>query len=85
MPISGPLIKVKALILSVEMGLDDFVASNEWPHGWQERCNIGRAEVDEETVYDWSKRLPLVCGEYELNNIFNCDETGLCWILLCKG
>ena len=86
MPISGPLIKEKALIMSVEMGLDDFIASNGWLHRWQQRYNIGsnvlsgdRAEVDEETVNDWSKRLPLVCEGYELNNIFNCDETGLYW------
>ena len=91
MPISRPLIKEKALILSVEMGLDDFFASNERPYCWQQRYYIGSqalsgdgAEVDKETLYNGPKRLPLVCEGYELN-IFNCDETGLSWILLCKG
>ena len=33
-PLSGRLIQEKALMLSVELGLDDFCASNGWLYKW---------------------------------------------------
>ena len=70
MPISESLIKEKVFRrsqLSVKMRLDDFVASNEWPHRWQQRYDIrsqalsgDRADIDAETVNNWSKSLPFL-------------------------
>ena len=84
LPVSGRLIQEKALTLSVEMGHDDFTASNGWLESWQKRHNVKLAqlhgesgEVSEQTVADWTKRLPELTSGYDQADIFNADETGL--------
>ena len=81
---SGKLIQEKALLISVQLGYDDFSASNGWLESWQKRHGVkfsvlcGEcADVPEDVCNDWSKRLPNICEGYELKDIFNCDETGL--------
>ncbi len=83
-PVTGRLIQEKALMLSLEMGHDDFTASNGWLQCFQKRHNIRSAvlhgeaaSVSEDTVADWKQRLPSICEGYELADIFNADETGL--------
>jgi hypothetical protein len=82
-PITGKLIQEKAIMLSVELGHNDFVASNGWLDRWLKRNNVksaclsgDRAEVSEEVVEDWKKRLPTLCDGYEPCDIFNADESG---------
>ncbi|KAK7097842.1 hypothetical protein V1264_004763 [Littorina saxatilis] len=82
-PITGRLIQEKALMLSVELGHDNFVASNGWLDRWLKRNNVknaclsgDRGEVNEEVVEDWKKRLPTLCDGYEPCDIFNADESG---------
>ena len=81
---SGKLIQEKALCLSVAGGFDDFMASNGWLEKWLKRRNIHqsclsgeRGDISQETVDDWTKRLPQICEGYSLENVFNADETGL--------
>ena len=83
-PVSGPLIANKALILAAEMGLNDFKASSGWLSNWKKAYNIGQlkvcgesADVDKDVVADWQGRLHSVCEGYTANNIYNADETGL--------
>ncbi|XP_013775709.1 tigger transposable element-derived protein 6-like [Limulus polyphemus] len=83
-PITGKLIQEKAVMLSVELGLDDFSASNGWLDRFQKRHNIScsvlsgeGASVNEETVNDWCSRLESMCEGYSLKDMFNADETGL--------
>lgn len=68
--------------LPVELGDDDFSASNGWLQKWQARHGVWMAvlsgeaaDVNPGTVADWVKRLPEVCDGYSLENIFNCDKT----------
>lgn len=83
-PVSGPILQEKALIFAIEMGHDDFSASNGWLQSFRQHYNISyaalsgeAAEVKEETVTDWHKRLPTICQGYNPCDIFNADETGL--------
>ena len=74
----------KAKLLSVEMGFDDFSASNGWLHSWQKQFNVSfaalsgePAAVPQASVGDWIKRLPDIPRDFELKDIINTDETGL--------
>ncbi|CAF1684530.1 unnamed protein product, partial [Adineta ricciae] len=40
------------------------------------------ASVDSETVEDWTSRLPMILENYDLHDVYNCDETGLFFKLL---
>ncbi|XP_069105883.1 tigger transposable element-derived protein 7-like [Argopecten irradians] len=89
LPLSGPIIQEKALQLVNELGLTEFKASNGWLDSFKERNNIGffkisgeSADVDDDVVNTYKKRLPeIVCG-YEPKDVFNCDETGLFFRIL---
>ncbi len=74
--VSGPLIKEKALILSLELGYDNFSASNGWLDRFRQRHNIKysvlsgeSAAVSEGDVDDWKLRLKDICQGYELKDI----------------
>ena len=89
-PITGRMIQEKAIILSTELGYDDFTASNGWLNRFQIRHNIKcsilsgeSADVPTDVIEDWSKRLSDICSGYDDKNIFNCDETGY-FIGLCQ-
>ena len=62
------------------------MGSNGWLNRWKVRNKVSQAvltgkrgDVDKETVEDWKKSLPSLCGRHALKDIFNCDETGLYW------
>ena len=84
--ITGCMIQEKAIILSIEMGLDEFTASNGclWHNRFQIHHNIKcsilsgeSADVPKDVKDDWSKRLTDICSGYAAINVFNCGETGL--------
>ncbi|KAI0211496.1 Isocitrate dehydrogenase [NADP] cytoplasmic [Lamellibrachia satsuma] len=84
LPVSGKLIQEKAMMLSLEMGHDDFSASNRWLQAWQKCHNVkwaalcGKAaEVSQDIVADWTMCLPDLTTGYALADIYNTDETGL--------
>ena len=90
-PLTGKMLQEKAIILSLEMGYDDFTASNGWLHRFQTRHNIKSsvlsgeaADVSQATVEEWAERLQDLCQGYEPKNIFNADETGLFYRTLPK-
>lgn len=83
-PVSGRMIQEKGVMESVALWHHEFTASNGWLYKWMKRYDINssvlcgdRAEVSDETVEDWIKRVPNICEGYSLDNIFNADETGL--------
>ncbi|GBL80124.1 Tigger transposable element-derived protein 6 [Araneus ventricosus] len=83
-PISGALMKQKAMEIADALGTKDFCASNGWLHKFRVRNNVvfralceEAADVDESLCEDWTTRLPLLLAGYTDKDIFNMDETGL--------
>ena len=72
-------------MLSVKLGnCDNFSASNGWLQSFLKRHNIKSsilsgeaADVSEDVLDDWVKRLPSILEGYDTKDIFNADETGL--------
>ena len=88
-PLSGKMIHEKAIILSQELGHNDFMASNGWLDRWPKRTIVKCAtlcgesgDVPQDVVDDWATRLPTLTEGYALENIFNADETGLYYCAL---
>ena len=76
-------------MLSLEMGHDDFSASNGWLQAWHKRHNVRwaalcgeAAEVPQDIVADWTMRPPELTAGYALADIYNADETGLYYCAL---
>ena len=83
-PLSGPMLKQKALIIAKKLGMEEFAASNGWLDKFKDRYGIQfkvlcgeSASADIEIADQWKQKIPHLCKEYDLSNIFNCDETGL--------
>ena len=83
-PLSGPMLQEKALSYAKELGNAEFKASNGWLESFRKRHNIAfnvisgeAADVSSETIDDWKKRIPSIIDGYALEDIYNCDETGL--------
>ncbi|XP_062511840.1 tigger transposable element-derived protein 6-like [Corticium candelabrum] len=72
-PISGHMIQEQALMYAEQLGHSSFSGSNGWLDRWMKRHNV---------------RLACLSGEaadgYDLNNVFNADETGLFYRALPK-
>ena len=71
-------------MLSMEMGLDDFSASNGWLESFKKRHDVKAsllsgesADVNEDVVRSWSVRVIDICAGYEPKDVFNVDETGV--------
>ena len=83
-PLSGPLVKSKAKEIAESLGITSFKASEGWLHKFRIRHNIAfkcisgeSASVSEETVLEFSNKLPSLIRGYSPENIYNADETGL--------
>ncbi|KAK3090297.1 hypothetical protein FSP39_010713 [Pinctada imbricata] len=81
-PVSGPLLKERALKFAKDLNIDTFKASNGWLPAFINNIVFGtmsgeRGDVDNDVVQDWIEKLPLLCRDYSPDDIFNMDETGL--------
>ncbi|KAL4153097.1 hypothetical protein QTP88_000930 [Uroleucon formosanum] len=81
-PISGPILKEKALQVSKEFECENFKASNGWLDKFKSRYNISfkvvcgeSKSVDTETVDEWRIKVKQLISSYEPRNIYNADET----------
>lgn len=90
-PISGPILKEKALQVSKEFECQNFKASNGWLDKFKSRYNISfkvicgeSKSVDTETVDEWRIKVKQLISSYEPRNIYNADETGLFYKVLPK-
>lgn len=84
MPVSGPMIQLKAKKFAADLGLETFKASNGWLQSFLKRHGIvfkvqsgERGEVKSDTVIEWKDSIKDVCEGYSPDDIFNMDETGL--------
>ena len=83
-PVSGPMLKEKAIAVATQMGLEqEFKASNGWLEKFKTRYKIkgmtasGQSgEVREETVGSWKERFPQILAGYSPKYILNVGETG---------
>ena len=81
-PVSGVVLKEKALQFAKSLHLDDFRASEGWLDRWKSRHNVTFGEVSgeeksctPETTASWKEtHLPTILSRYQLKNIFNTDE-----------
>ncbi|XP_054706706.1 tigger transposable element-derived protein 4-like [Uloborus diversus] len=83
-PVSGILLREKALDFGKLLGHMDFVASSGWLERFKARHNIvfrnlhGEAkDVPESLCEEWRIRLPTLLFGYKASDVFNIDETGL--------
>uniref|UniRef100_H3A775 HTH CENPB-type domain-containing protein n=1 Tax=Latimeria chalumnae TaxID=7897 RepID=H3A775_LATCH len=88
MPISGPILRAQAERFNRQLGgPSNFKASQGWLHRFQKRHGIsisGRITNDRAAVELFQSELKKVIEEvgYTDEQIYNCDETGLCFKLL---
>lgn len=80
-PVSGPLLQEKALIIAQELNLTEFKASTGWLRSFKTRHNIssGRicgesASVNPSVVSDWHEKLPSIVEGYAPCDVYNMDE-----------
>lgn len=86
-PLSGPIIQAKAKALSQHFpGEKDFVASDGWLSKWKKRYGIRKLHIEGEKLSADYEAAILFCdqlqdvlekGGYSLDQLYNCDETGL--------
>ena len=90
-PISGHMIQEQALMYAEQLGHSSFSGSNGWLDRWMKRHNVRlaclsgeAADVNPTVVADWHQKLVSIFEGYDLNNVFNADETGLFYRALPK-
>lgn len=83
LPVSGRILQERALCFSVELGLENFTASNGWLECFKRRniklsvmCGEA-ADVDNAVIDDWKERAKYNVEGYDMRDIFNADKTGL--------
>lgn len=93
MSLSGPIIQAKAEILAKKFPeeAEKFKASEGWLHRFKERFGIRQLSLSGEKLSADEEAATLFCDElrtvmternYSLDQVYNCDETGLYFKLL---
>ncbi|KRZ02254.1 Jerky -like protein-like [Trichinella zimbabwensis] len=92
-PISGPILQEKAADFSSKLGIDNVVASSGWLRNFKSRHGIRELKMhgeklsaDSESAAKFTATLnDFITKEgYDLDFVYNADETGLVWKCLPK-
>ncbi|XP_036320191.1 tigger transposable element-derived protein 4-like [Rhagoletis pomonella] len=83
-PISGPILKAKAMEIAGKLGVPNFNASDGWLNKWRLRNNVSfkcisgeGADVNQDDVEQFRTKLPTLLNGYKPEDIYNADESGL--------
>ena len=85
MPITGPMLQEKAMQITKALDVppEEFKATNGWLDRFKTRNRINAkvisgegSDVREDTIELWKERLPEILQGWELQDIWNMDETG---------
>ncbi|XP_071798305.1 tigger transposable element-derived protein 4-like [Asterias amurensis] len=83
-PISGPIIKSKALDYAGKLGLEMFTASNGWLDSFRKHHNIlagvqssveDSSTLNDVTIEEWESLLLCICQGYQPADFWTLDET----------
>jgi hypothetical protein len=85
LPVTSAALKMRALQISVRLGISNFQASNGWFSRWRNRFSVGKSvrlhgeasDVDINAAEKPMNELRDKLREFSPENIFNMDETGL--------
>ncbi|XP_049302022.1 tigger transposable element-derived protein 6-like [Bactrocera dorsalis] len=83
-PISGPILKAKAMEIAGKLGVPNFKASDGWLDKWRLRNNVSfkcisgeAADVNQDDVEQFQTKLQTLLNGYKPEDIYNADESGL--------
>ena len=83
LPVTGPLLQLQAKTYANRLGITDFKASSGWLNRFKERNIISLRSTQSEsndhdstTVKKSKEKLPIICQDYDLEDIFNAEENG---------
>ena len=83
---AGPQLIEKAKEIAERLGIVDFQGSRGWLDKWKQWFNIKQmkvggesGDVQGETIDSWKERLPEIVEGYDIEDIWNMDETGIFW------
>lgn len=83
-PVTGALLQRQSHIVALELGYDNFAASNGWLESFVSRHQLKlanlhgeSAEISEDACEQWRDQIPELLKDYALDDIYNCDETGI--------
>ena len=83
-PLSGLMLKKKALAYATSLGHQDFKASDGWLGNFKKRYEIcgksvyGKSgSVNDDVCEDWISKLSSLVQDYTPYEIYNADETAL--------
>ncbi|XP_035688734.1 tigger transposable element-derived protein 3-like [Branchiostoma floridae] len=92
-PLNGPILMEKAKQLAAGLGVHDFEPTEGWLGRWKKRHNVKffrahgeKKDADTQSAEDWVRDvLPTILEEYDSEDVYNCDETGLLYRALPRG
>jgi hypothetical protein len=83
--INGDILREKAKLFAREFEINNFTASNRWLDKFKQRHHLkeyikwGEAKsAPLEALEEERRKLREIIKNYDLNDVFNCDETGNC-------
>ncbi|KAK6471180.1 tigger transposable element-derived protein 4-like [Huso huso] len=92
-PVSGNILKNKAVEFAADLNVDAFKATNGWLDRWKKRHEIvlkraqgEKKDADVSFGNSWvEKELPAVLQRYQPGDVYNADQTGLYYRALACG